>query len=175
VNDLTDPAGLVALAAGALALVGLVLGIVLAVKLRRLRATQEVVLGPSGRDDLIAHASTLQSAFEALHGRVEEVAGKLDARMAAAEQRLDGAIAHRSLVRYDAYGELSGHQSTSLALLDAERNGVVLSCIAHRDNARLYCKVVHEGRGEHELSPEENEAIRLALAGSEVSQTVTLD
>jgi hypothetical protein len=175
VNDLTDPAGLVALAAGALALVGLVLGIVLAVKLRRLRATQEVVLGPSGRDDLIAHATTLQSAFEALHGRVEEVAGRLDARMAAAEQRLDGAIAHRSLVRYDAYGELSGHQSTSLALLDADRNGVVLSCIAHRDNARLYCKVVHEGRGEHELSPEENEAIRLALAGSEVSQTVTLD
>ncbi len=174
-NDLTDPAGLVALAAGALALVGLVLGIVLAVKLRRLRATQEVVLGPSGRDDLIAHATTLQSAFEALHGRVEEVAGRLDARMAAAEQRLDGAIAHRSLVRYDAYGELSGHQSTSLALLDADRNGVVLSCIAHRDNARLYCKVVHDGRGEHELSPEENEAIRLALAGSEVSQTVTLD
>ena len=174
-NDLTDPAGLVALAAGALALVGLVLAIVLAVKLRRLRSTQEVVLGPSGRDDLIAHASALQSAFESLHGRVEEVAGKLDARMAAAERRLDGTIAHRALVRYDAYGELSGHQSTSLALLDAERNGVVLSCIAHRDNARLYCKVVHEGRGEHELSPEENEAIRLALAGSEVSQTVTRD
>jgi hypothetical protein len=175
VNDLTDPAGLVALAAAALALVGLVLGIVVAVKLRRLRATQEVVLGASGRDDLIAHATALQSAFESLHGRVEEVAGKLDARMAAAESRLDGTIAHRSLVRYDAYGELSGHQSTSLALLDAERNGVVLSCIAHRDNARLYCKVVHDGRGEHELSPEENEAIRLALAGSEVSQTVTLD
>jgi hypothetical protein len=78
-------------------------------------------------------------------------------------------------VRYDAYGELSGHQSTSLALLDAERSGVVLSCIAHRDNARLYCKVVHEGRGEHELSPEEDEAIRLALTGSAGSRTMTLD
>jgi hypothetical protein len=175
VNDLTEPAGLVALAAGGLALVGLAFATVLAVKLRRLRATQEVVLGSSGRDDLVAHATALQAAFEALHGRVEEVAGRLDARMAAAERRLDGAVAHRALVRYDAYGELSGHQSTSLALLDADRNGVVLSCIAHRDNARLYCKVVHEGRGEHELSPEENEAIRLALAGSEVSQTVTLD
>ena len=86
--------------------------------------------------------------------------------MAAAERRLDGAIAYRALVRYDAYGELSGHQSTSLALLDAERNGVVLSCIAHRDTARLYCKQVHDGRGEHELSPEEDEAIRLALAGA---------
>ena len=79
--------------------------------------------------------------------------------------RLDGAIAYRALVRYDAYGELSGHQSASLALLDAERNGVVLSSIAHRDTARLYCKQVLGGRGEHVLSPEEDEAIRRALAG----------
>ena len=173
-DDLTDPAGLVALAAGGLALVALIFAVVLAVKLRRLRAAQSVVLGASGRDDLVVHASTLQTAFEALHGRVEEVAERLDERMAAAERRLDGAITYRSLVRYDAYGELSGHQSTSLALLDAERNGVVLSCIAHRDHARLYSKVVRDGRGEHELSPEEDEAIRLALA-SEPSGTVTLD
>jgi hypothetical protein len=174
VNDLTDPAGLVALAAGAVALIALVLALVLAVKLRRLRAAQQVVMGASGRDDLVAHATGLQSAFEVLHGRVEEVAERLDARMATAERRLDGAIAHRALVRYDAYGEMSGHQSVSLALLDSDRNGVVLSCIAHRDSARLYCKVVQEGRGEHELSPEEDEAIRLALTG-EVSRTVTLD
>ena len=162
-NDLTDPAGLVALAAAGLALVGLIFAVVLAVKLRRLRAAQATVLGPGGREDLVSHASALQEAFAALHSRVEEVA-----------ERLDGAIAYRALVRYDAYGELSGHQSASLALLDAERNGVVLSCIAHRDNARLYSKVVKEGRGEHELSPEEDEAIRLALAG-EPSRTVTLD
>jgi hypothetical protein len=174
VNELTEPAGLVALGAAALALIALIVGIVLAVKLRRLRAAQMVVLGSAGRDDLVTHASSLQTAFEALHGRVEEVAERLDARMAAAERRLDGAIAHRALVRYDAYGELSGHQSTSLALLDADRNGVVLSCIAHRDAARLYCKQVHEGRGEHELSPEEDEAIRLALAG-ETPHSVTLD
>jgi hypothetical protein len=116
----------------------------------------------------------LQGAFEVLHGRVEEVAERLDERMATAEQRIDGAIAHRALVRYDAYGEMSGHQSVSIALLDSERNGVVLSCIAHRDNARLYCKVVQDGRGEHELSPEEDEAIRLALT-AEASRTVTLD
>jgi hypothetical protein len=176
VNDLTDPAGLVALAAGGLALVALVFALVLAIKLRRLRAAQTVVLGAGGRQDLVAHASGLQTAFETLYGRVEEVAERLDARMQAAERRLDGAIAYRALVRYDAYGELSGHQSTSLALLDAERNGVVLSCIAHREHARLYCKVVQDGRGEHELSPEEDEAIRLALAGeAQPSRTVTLD
>jgi hypothetical protein len=174
VNDLTDPAGIVALAAGAVALLALVLVLVLAFKLRRVRSAQQTVLGTSGRDDLVAHATGLQSAFEVLHGRVEEIAERLDGRMAAAERRLDGAIAHRSLVRYDAYGELSGHQSLSLALLDAERNGVVLTCIAHRDSARLYCRVVQDGRGEHELSPEEGEAVRLALAG-EPSRIVTLD
>jgi Protein of unknown function (DUF4446) len=176
VNDLTEPAGLVALAAGAVALLAFIFALVLAVKLRRLRGAQQVVLGTGGRDDLVAHATNLQAAFETLHGRVEEVAERLDARMATAERRLDGAIAHRALVRYDAYGEMSGHQSVSLALLDADRNGVVISCIAHRDNARLYCKVVADGRGEHELSPEEDEAIRLALAGeAAASHTVTLD
>jgi uncharacterized protein DUF4446 len=176
VNDLTDTVGLVALGAAAVALIALIFVLVLAVKLRRLRASQQVVLGPGGREDLVTHATNLQAAFETLHGRVEEVAERLDGRMGRAERRLDGAIAHRALVRYDAYGELSGHQSVSLALLDADRNGVVLSCIAHRDSARLYCKVVQEGRGEHELSPEEDEAIRLALAGeAATSRTVTLD
>ena len=53
----------------------------------------------------------------------------------------------------------------SLAYLRVEGNGVVLSSIAHRDTARLYCKQVLGGRGEHLLSPEEDEAIRRALAG----------
>jgi Protein of unknown function (DUF4446) len=165
VDDLTQPAGIAALAAGAVALIALIMAIVLAVRVRRLRVEQRVVLGTSGREDLVAHASSLQQAFQALHGRVEEVAERLEARMTEAEHRLDGAVAYRALVRYDAYGEMSGHQSTTLALLDADHNGVVLSSIAHRDTARMYCKQVHGGRGEHQLSPEEEEAVRLALAG----------
>jgi hypothetical protein len=165
VNDLTDPAGIAALSAAALALIALLVTCVLALRMRRLRAAQQVVLGGSGRDDLVAHAAGLQEAFVQLNDRIEDMAARLDERMGRAEERLDGAIAYRALVRYDAYGELSGHQSASLALLDAERNGVVLSSIAHRDTARLYCKQVVDGRGEHLLSPEEDEAIRRALAG----------
>jgi uncharacterized protein DUF4446 len=173
VDELTQPAGLAALAAGGVALIALVLAIVLAVRIRRLRADQRAVLGSTGREDLVSHASSLQTAFEALHSRVEEIAERLDARMGAAEERLDGAIAYRALVRYDAYGELSGHQSTSIALLDASHSGVVLSTIANRETARMYCKQVHGGQGELELSPEEAEAVRLALAGEVGS--VTLD
>jgi hypothetical protein len=165
VNDLTDPAGIAALAAGGVALIALILAIVLAVKLRRLRSAQQVVLGGYGREDLVAHASGLQSAFEVLHGRVEEVAQRLDERMAEAERRIDGAIAYRSLVRYDAYGELTGNQSTTIALLDEHQDGIVLSSIVRRDTARIYIKVVHGGQGELELSPEEIEAVRRALAG----------
>ena len=172
-DELTQPAGLAALAAGGVALIALVLAIVLAVRIRRLRADQRAVLGSTGREDLVSHASSLQTAFEALHSRVEEIAERLDARMGAAEERLDGAIAYRALVRYDAYGELSGHQSTSIALLDASHSGVVLSTIANRETARMYCKQVHGGQGELELSPEEAEAVRLALAGEVGS--VTLD
>jgi len=165
VGSITDTQGIVALAAGALAAIALLGCALLAVRLRRLRRDQRVVLGDAGEQDLIAHAATMQQAFEALRDYVEETAVRLDGRLAAAEQTLRGTIAHRALVRYDAYNELSGHQSMSIALLDDERSGIVLSCIHHRDQARVYGKRVDAGRGELELSPEEAEAVRLALSG----------
>ncbi len=173
-NDLTDPAGIAALAAGAVALLALGLGVVLSMRLRRMRAAQRAVLGQQGATDLVGHAAELQAAFLALHDRVEEVAVRVDERMTTAEQRLDGAIAYRSLVRYDAYGELTGNQSTTIALLDAERNGVVLSSIVRRETARLYCKQVQDAKGSQlELSPEEDEAVRRAVAGERESITLT--
>jgi len=172
VHDLTSTAGIVAIAAGAVAVVALITAIVLAVKVRRLRADQRAVLGDRS-EDLVAHAASLQAQFAALTEYVQDAADRLDARMHLAERRIDQAVAYRALVRYDAYGEMSGRQSTSIALLDATRSGVVLSSIHHRDSARLYAKQVYEGRGELELSPEEDEAIRLALEGGGAQPTGT--
>lgn len=165
-DELTSTPGIVALAAGALALVAFMLALWLAVALRRLRRDQRVVLGDAGTTDLAAHAAGLEREFRVLHEYVEDAAERLHERMATAEGRLDGAVAYRALVRYDAYGEMSGHQSTSIALLDARCDGVVLSSIIHRDQARLYAKRVEDGAGELELSPEEQEAVRLALDGA---------
>ena len=164
-DDLTTTTGIVALAAAGVALGALILAIVALVKLRRLRAAQKVLLGAHGERDLVAHGAELTEAFEALRDWVEEVGTRLDGRLGAAEDRLDGAIAYRGLLRYDAYNEMSGRQSTSIALLDSTRSGIVLSSIHHRDQARMYAKQVREGQAELELSPEEAEAIRLALAG----------
>lgn len=162
---LTDTQGIIAIAAGAVAVLALICCGLLALSIRRLRHAQRVVMGDAAEQDLVLHAATMQEAFEALREYVEETAVRLDGRLAGAEGTLRGTIAHRSLVRYDAYNELSGRQSMSIALLDDERSGIVLSCIHHRDQARVYGKRVQDGRGELELSPEEAEAVKLALAG----------
>jgi hypothetical protein len=157
------------MAAGGIAVVALLLCLILLLRLRRVRADQRVILG-DGSQDLVAHAATLRQQFETLYEYVQDMATGLTDRMQTAEHRLDEAIAYSALVRYDAYGEMSGRQSTSIALLDARRNGLILSSIHHRDQARLYAKQVHEGQPELELSPEESEAIRLALARGTAEQ-----
>jgi hypothetical protein len=165
VDDLTTTQGIVALAAAGVAVVALLWTIVNSVRLRRLRAAQRTVLG-DGSADLVQHASMLQEAFIQLRDWLEETAERLDERMTEAERRIDRSVTHTSLVRYDAYGEMSGRQSTSVALLDSRRSGVVVSAIHHRDQARVYVKHMHEGASEVELSPEEIEAVETAMSGA---------
>jgi hypothetical protein len=164
VDDLTTTTGIVALVGVALALVALACAVTALAQLRRVRAAQRVVLGHGARD-LVTHAAELGQAFESLRAYVEESALRLDGRLGTAEDRLDHVVAYRGVLRYDAYNEMSGRQSASIALLDATRSGIVLSSIHHRDQARLYAKQVRDGAADIELSPEEEEALRLALAG----------
>jgi hypothetical protein len=159
----TDTQGIIAIAGAAAAVVALLACLALALRMRRLRADQRVVLGEQDRD-LVGHAAELEIAFETLRTYVGDVAARLDGRLADVEWALRGTIAHRALVRYDAYNEMSGQQSMSIALLDATRSGIVVTSIHHRDQARLYAKQVHEGRSELELSPEEADAVRMALS-----------
>ena len=161
-DELTTTQGFVALGAAALALLALLFAAVLAFKLRRMRVAQRAVLG-DGKRDLVAHAEELQTAFTQLRDWVEESIEHFERRMSEVEGRVDGCVAYTALVRYDAYNELSGHQSSSLALLDARKSGVVLSSIVHRDQARLYVKRLHDGEAELALSPEEQEAVDEAL------------
>ncbi len=163
-DELTTTQGIVALAAAGVALVALLLAVVLGVKLRRVRRAQSAVLGGTESRDLVAHAARLETGFTDLREWVEESMENIAQRMVDVEARVDRCFAYRALVRYDAYGELSGHQSSSIALLDSHRTGLVLSAIVHRDQARLYVKEVREGEGDVPLSPEEQQAVDAALA-----------
>ena len=130
-------------------------------KLRRLREGQRVVLG-GGQGDLVDFAVSLQARIDDLHRAVDEVA----AGLARVDRRVDGCVSKTSIVRYDAYEGAGGHQSASLAFLDAARSGVVFSAIQGRDYARIYVKELDHGRAPVALSPEEQEAVERAMASS---------
>jgi hypothetical protein len=129
-------------------------------KLNAVRSAQEVLLG-GGKQDLVDFAVSLQGRIDDLHRAVDEVA----AGLSRVDRRVDTAVSKTSLVRYDAYEGAGGHQSASIALLDAGRSGVVVSAIQGRDYARIYVKELDRGRPNVALSPEEQEAVERAMAG----------
>ncbi len=65
-----------------------------------------------------------------------------------------------SVVRYDAFGDMGGRLSWSLALLDASGDGIVLTSIHGRSDARTYAKSVTRWQADQPLSPEEDEAVQ---------------
>jgi hypothetical protein len=91
---------------------------------------------------------------EDVHGLRQEVAA-LKAENA-------DALRHLSVVRYDAFGDVGGHLSWSLALLDDAGHGTVLTSIHGRSEARTYAKSIAGWTCEQQLSPEELEAIEHA-------------
>lgn len=151
----------IAIGAGAAATLAILIGAYFALALRRVRAAQ-TAFGLGGADDLVEFAVSLQAQSDDLRRAVDEVA----AGLARVDRRVDGCIARTAIVRFDAYADAGGHQSTALALLDGARSGLVISAIQGRDYARVYVKDVHRGRASVELSPEEQEAVERAMATS---------
>ena len=157
----------VAVFALALAYVALVAAYVALRTLAKLRrATALLARGTRGTD-------AQESLLEATHRhaeRTEVVAEQLAALRAEVEaaqgQTSDtpGALRNVALVRYDAFSEMSGRMSFSLALLDEKGDGVTLSAITGSGETRVYAKGVADGKGEHDLSPEEQQAVSSALS-----------
>ncbi len=152
---------ILAIAALAVAAVSLAVSLTLFLKLRRIRTAQTVLLG-SGKDDLVDFAVSLQTRIDDVHRAVDEVALALTR----VDKRIDGCLSNTSIVRYDAYEDAGGHQSASLALLDASRNGLVVTAIQGRDYARIYAKEIDRGRSSVTLSPEEQDAVDRAMAAT---------
>ena len=88
----------------------------------------------------------------------EDVEG-LRREVAALQQATAGAMRHLAVVRYDAFGDMGGHLSWSVALLDDEGHGVVLTSIHGRSEARTYAKTITAWSSEVTLSHEEEEAV----------------
>ena len=151
----------IAIGAAACAVVALLLALWIWLRVRRMRAAQSTLLG-DGKSDLVDFAVSLQGRIDDLHRAVDEIASGL----ARVDRRVDETVSRRAVVRYDAYEGSGGHQSASIALLDASRTGFVLSAIQGRDYARIYVKELERGHASIALSPEEQDAVDRAMSSS---------
>jgi len=67
------------------------------------------------------------------------------------------------LVRFNPFAETGGNQSFSLALLDGEDNGFVITSLHSREMTRIYAKPVKKQKADgYELSTEEKQALKSA-------------
>src|ERR671914_171000 len=100
----------------------------------------------------------LERAIRALHGTNKKQ-----------QSQIEGSVRNVALLRYDAFEDVGGRLSFSCALLDDHGTGVVLTSINGRQETRVYAKPVNGGTSSHNLSLEEDEAIRRALGGREAA------
>ena len=153
---------LVYLALGA----NLVLGVAVAVLAARLRAARRtyaaLLAGGAGGEDLLAAVARQIEATDRLRGKLNLV-GRETAQL---RQRVSSLVGTVGLTRYDAFPDIGGQLSYSAAFLDEAGDGVVLSTINGRAEARSYAKPVRGGRSDHNLSEEEQAAIAMALGAN---------
>jgi hypothetical protein len=147
-----DPLTLLLFAFSALLAIGA------AVLLARVRSLAQRVAAAGGDPAALVRMVKLDEKVAAAADQLAQLTGRVD--------RLDGqtsrCLQRVGLVRYDAFQELGGHLSFSVALLDARQDGVVMSVLNDRNGARAYAKPVAGGRSSFTLSEEEERAITQA-------------
>ncbi len=113
-----------------------------------------------------------EDILEAVSRQVEEVRGLrgdiqvLGQELQTVAEASRGALQRFAVHRYDAFEDMGGQLSFSAAILNDYGDGIVISCINGRSEARTYAKPVARAASPFNLSPEEQEAIRLALSGT---------
>lgn len=125
------------------------------------RMLRSLFAGPEGTDleEMLRRCLAVSEA-------AQEKGEELEVRLRDLSLEMRGCIQHFGLVRYDAYGDVSGQQSFSLVILDADKNGAIISGLYSRSDSRCYGKAVVGGTPEQSLTGEEQSAFDLALSNS---------
>lgn len=152
-----------AAAAGAVAVVALGGCIALWIAVRRLRAAQKVLLPDGSTEGLVDRQAILQRAMSRLEEGLRDLESLVERQGEVTERSLRTSLRFQGMVRYDAYRDMGGSQSWSIALLDGNQSGAVVTSLHARDHARVYLKEMVDGAPGQRLSPEEERAVRLAI------------
>jgi hypothetical protein len=149
----------VAVIGAGIAVVALVLATLALARVRGLRRAYTLLQGDDGADSFMDAVGVHVREVSGLRGEVEAVQRRLDT----VQGDLAAALRHVAVVRYDAFNDMGGRLSFSVALLDDVGDGLVLTSINGRTETRTYSKGVKAGSSEASLSPEEEQAVGFAL------------
>ena len=131
---------------------------------RRIESDYELLIRDSEGHNIVQIVSDNIDQVDRLLQEVD----RLSEQYAQLLRRAAGAVQHVGVVRFDAFRDMGGMLSFAVALLDDRGNGLVFSSIYGRSESRTYAKPVVERSSSYELSPEEREAIRLAMQSKEL-------
>ncbi|OKP96727.1 DUF4446 family protein [Paenibacillus sp. P46E] len=143
------------------ALIIMVLVIVLIVqgtRIRKMRRKYEAMMTGNGVEDLESLLIDLRNQGDML----EETQREHKTMIEAAQVKLRGMKSKVAVKRYNAFGERGNDLSFSMAIIDDNRSGVVLTSLHNRENSYIYSKPLEGGESQYPLSPEEKEVIALA-------------
>ena len=119
---------------------------------RRLKGLARGLDGQNLEQVLVAHLDSVVRVEQHMDA-IEQSIGILQAQIPFCLQRVD-------LIRYDAFEDVGGEQSFSVALLDVRGDGIILSSVYNRMDVRVYAKAIQNGRASHPLSREEERVLR---------------
>lgn len=149
------PVEVLLLVTAAISLLFLLLVIVLWVKLNKLRRNYKSMLNGTGSLNVEQILIELQEKGNLLL----ENDNRNEQEIQAIRKDMSTMKSHIGIHRYNAFSETGSDLSFSVAILDEQQTGVVLSGIHGRDETYVYAKPVEHGQSKYALSPEEKEAI----------------
>lgn len=142
-----------------LILILLILLIVLMAKVRKLRKRlDKFVLGKDGAS-LEEDFASLYEDNKLLKANTEK--NKKDIRTL--YKKMESAYQKSGLIRYDAFNQMGGQLSFSLALLDENNSGFIINSVHSAEGCYTYTKEIKNGECALALGKEEAEALEIAM------------
>lgn len=163
----------VAVAAGAPGVIALVLLAFVWRSQARMRSAQQVLLPDGSTAPLVDRQAALQRAMARVEQGLADLESLVERQGEVTERGLRTSLRFHGMVRYDAYRDMGGAQSWSIALLDGNQTGSIITSLHARDHARVYLKEMVEGVAGQRLSPEEERAVAVALDRPPVEEPPT--
>ena len=142
-------------------IVAIILSIVILLKLKGLKR----------RYNLFMNGKDAESLEPLLLKRFEEIDALKSANfkntqgLAEIFDRLQFVYQKVGIAKYDAFNEMGGKLSFSLAMLDNRNNGYIINSMHSREGCYTYIKEIINGQSYIDLGDEERKALNQALAG----------